>query len=165
MHKTRDFRDWVKSRASRQGQSLEHLRKKFWKIYLSVFRDWKFYSWESREVCRKNFWVSSQLDLSLANKLPDWVARNIKNPNFEKYSKYFSWLGHWPTSESRKISVWAHDWDMRLDQLATESPKQGNTVFKIFDIFAKTKDFPKIIKTLKNLFVFDQQGLSMWKHI
>ena len=57
------------------------------------------------------------------------------------------------------------DWDMWLDQPATESPKQGNTVFEIFDIFAKTKDFPKIAKTLKNLFVFDQQGLSMWTHI
>ena len=36
---------------------------------------------------------------------------------------------------------------------------------KIFDIFTKTKDFPKTTKILKNLFVFDQQELSMWKHI
>ena len=50
----------------------------------------------------------------------------------------------------------------RLDQPVTESLKQGNTVFEIFDILAKTKDFPK---TIKNLFMFDQQGLSMWKHI
>ena len=55
----------------------------------------------------------------------------------------------------------AYDWDMRQDQLAIELPKQGNTVFEIFDIFAKTKDFPKTNKTLKNLFVFDQHGLSM----
>ena len=54
---------------------------------------------------------------------------------------------------------------MRLDQPATKSPKQGNTIFEIFDIFAKPKDFPKTTKTLKNLFVFDQQRLSMWKHI
>ena len=54
---------------------------------------------------------------------------------------------------------------MRLDQPATESPKQDNTIFEIFDIFAKKTDFPKTAKTLKNLFVFDQQGLSMWKHI
>ena len=54
---------------------------------------------------------------------------------------------------------------MRLDQPATKSPKQDNIVFEIFDIFAKTKDFPKTTKTLKNLFVFNQQGLSMWKHI
>ena len=52
--------------------------------------------------------------------------------------------------------MWACDWDMRLDQPATELPKQGNIVFENFDIFAKTKDFPKTTKTLKNLFVFDQ---------
>ena len=53
----------------------------------------------------------------------------------------------------------------RLDQPVTESLKQGNTVFEIFDIFAKTKDFPKATKTLKNLFEFYQQRSSMWKHI
>ena len=50
---------------------------------------------------------------------------------------------------------------MRLDQPATKLPKQDNIVFEIFDIFAKTKDFPKKIKTLKNIFVFDQEKLSM----
>ena len=54
--------------------------------------------------------------------------------------------------------MWARDWDMRLDQPAIELPKQGNT---IFEIFVNTKDFPKTTKTLKNLFMFDQQGLSM----
>ena len=54
MRKTRDFRDWVKSRASRQGKLLEHSRQKFWKIYPSVFRDWKFYLRESREVSHEN---------------------------------------------------------------------------------------------------------------
>ena len=44
---------------------------------------------------------------------------------------------------------------MRLDQPVIELPKQGNTVFEIFDIFAKTKDFPKTTKTFKNLFEFD----------
>ena len=43
LRKTRNFRDWVKSRASHQGQSPKHLKHKFWKICLSVFRDWKFY--------------------------------------------------------------------------------------------------------------------------
>ena len=41
------------------------------------------------------------------------------------------------------------------------SSEQGNIIFEIFDIFAKTKYFPKTTKTLKNLFVFDQQKLSM----
>ena len=44
---------------------------------------------------------------------------------------------------------------MQLDWPATKSPEQGNT---IFEIFAKTKDFPKTIKILKNVFVFDQQN-------
>ena len=48
---------------------------------------------------------------------------------------------------------------MRLVWPVTKSPEQGNTVFEIFfDIFAKTKDFPKTIKILKNVFVFDQQN-------
>ena len=125
--------------------SPKHSRQKFWKIFLSVFHDWKFYPWESHEVSHENLWAFSRLDLPPANKSPDWVTRNIKNPNFEKYSKYFS----------------------RLDQPATESPIQGNIVFLNFDFFffAKTKDFPKTAKTLKNLFMFDQQGLSIWKHI
>ena len=52
---------------------------------------------------------------------------------------------------------------MRLDQPTIESPEQGNTVFffEILTFFAKTKDFPKTAKTLKNIFVFDQQGLGM----
>ena len=135
MRKTRDFHDWVKSP--------EHSRQKFWKIYLSVFRDWKFYPWESREVSHENLWVSSRLDLPPANKSPDWVVRNIKNPNFEKYSKYFSRLGHWPASELWKIFVWARDWDMRLNQPAIKSPKHGNTVFEVFWHFCKNKRLSK----------------------
>ena len=125
------------------SKSPEHSRQKFWKFYPSVFRDWKFYSWGSRKESRENLWVPSWLDFPPANKLPDWVARNIKNPNFEKYSKYFSWLGHWPASKPQKISVWAGNWDMRLDQPVTESPKQGNNVFEIFEIFCKNKRLSK----------------------
>ena len=33
--------------------------------------------------------------------------------------------------------------------------------FEIFGNFAKTKDFQKTTKILKNIFVFDQQRLSM----
>ena len=54
---------------------------------------------------------------------------------------------------------------MRLDQPATESLEQGNTIFEVLKIFVKTEYFPKTTKTLKNIFVFDQQKLSMWKHI
>ena len=127
------------ARASCQNTQNKNLKTNF----LSVFCDWKFYSRESHEVSHENLWALSWLDLPPANKSPDWVARNIKSPNFEKYFKYFSRLGHWPASESRKISVWTRDWDMRLDQLVTESPKQGNTVFWNFDIFCKNKRLSK----------------------
>ena len=85
------------------------LKTKILKNFLSVFCNWKFYPRGSREVSRENFCVPPQLDHLPVNKSPDWAARNIKNLNFEKYSKYFSRLGHWPASESRKISVWARD--------------------------------------------------------
>ena len=55
--------------------------------------------------------------------------------------------------------------DMQLDWPVTKSPEQGNTFLKNLTLFVKKKYFPKTTKTLKNLFVFDQQKLSMWKHI
>ena len=73
-----------------------------------------------------------------------------KYPNFEKYPKYFLRLGHWPASESQKISVWACDWGMQLDQPVTKSPEQGNTVFEDFDNFLqKQNTFQKQLKTHK----------------
>ena len=54
------------------------------------------------------------------------------------------------------------DWPVTKFWPVTKLLEQSDTVFEIFDIFAKTKDFPKTIKTLKNIFVFDQQKLSMW---
>ena len=39
------------------SKSPKHLKHKFWKICLSVFRDWKFYPQGSREVSRKNLCV------------------------------------------------------------------------------------------------------------
>ena len=122
-------------------------------------------------------WSSTRKGVTKISESPrDWTfhpqtsrqtksRETLKTQNLKNTYKYFSWLGHWPASEQRKISVWAHDWDMRLDQPATESPEQGNIVFEIFDIFAKTKGFPETSKTFKNIFVFDQQRLSMWKHI
>ena len=57
LHKTRDFCDLFKSQASRQGKSRDSLKPKFLKIFLDVFRNWKFYPRESHEVSRKNFCV------------------------------------------------------------------------------------------------------------
>ena len=38
---------------------------------------------------------------------------------------------------------------------------QNRVILFLTFFFVKTKDFPKTTKTLKNLFEFDQQGLSM----
>ena len=66
-------------------------------------------------------------------------------------------MKHLPTNElpvnHKKISRWTCDWGMRLVLPVIESPEQGNTIFEFLTIFVKTKYFPKITKTLKNLFV------------
>ena len=99
--------------------------------------------------------------ISTREQVANLSRKKHKNPNFEKYSKYFSWLGYWPASELWKISEWTRDWGIQLDQPVTKSPEQSNIVFEILTIFVKTKYFLKTTKTLKNLFVFDQQKLSM----
>ena len=40
------------------------------KNFLSFFHDWKFYSWESREISWENLWVPLQLEPPPANKSP-----------------------------------------------------------------------------------------------
>ena len=55
------------------------------------------------------------------------------------------------------LAIGAYDWiNPRLS-----CQNKAKQFFEIFDIFAKTKDFPKTTKTLKNILVFDQQRLSM----
>ena len=146
-------------------QAARTLKTKILKNFLSVFHDWKFYPWGSLERSRENLWVPLTTGTSIREQVTDLSRKKHKNPNFEKYSKYFSRLGHWLASEPWKISEWACDWGMQLDRPTIESPEQGNTAFEILTIFVKSKYFPKTTKTLKNLFVFDQQILSMWKHI
>ena len=55
---TRAFRDLIESPQSRQFKSPKHSRTKIWKIFLSVFRDWKVYPRVSREMSRENLWVT-----------------------------------------------------------------------------------------------------------
>ena len=52
------FRDWRESPTSRQFKSSKHSKTKVWKIFLSVFHDWKVYPRGSRELSRKNLWVT-----------------------------------------------------------------------------------------------------------
>ena len=55
---TRDLRDLIKSPHSRQLKPPKHSRIKIWKIFLSVFRDWKVYPRVSRELSRENLWAN-----------------------------------------------------------------------------------------------------------
>ena len=103
--KTCVFWDWTKLRTSRQVKLRNTLETKFLKNFLSVFCDWKAHPRRSCEGGRENFYITSQLELPLANKLPNRVARTWKPKILEKFSKSFSWLGRWPASESRKTSV------------------------------------------------------------
>ena len=70
--KTRDFRDWIKSPHSRQLKPPKHSRTKIWKIFLSVFRDWKVYPRVSRELSRENLWVN----LATGPSTREQVAKN-----------------------------------------------------------------------------------------
>ena len=55
---TRVFRDWSESPTSCQVKPPKHSKTKFWKNFLSVFRDWKVYPRGSRELSRENLWVT-----------------------------------------------------------------------------------------------------------
>ena len=55
--KTRVFRYWGESPISHQGKPPKHSKKKLWKNFLSVFRDWKVYPRRSRELSRENLCV------------------------------------------------------------------------------------------------------------
>ena len=69
---TRVFRDWSESPTSRQVKPLEHSKTKIWKIFLSVFRDWKVYPRVSRELSRENLWVT----LATGPSTREQVAKN-----------------------------------------------------------------------------------------
>ena len=129
------------------------LRQKFWKFCLSVFHNWKFHPRVSREGSCENFYITSLLELPLVNKLPNRAQELLKPRILENFLSLFrDWDIDPPVSRKNLLCKLATR-GMRLDWPATKSPEQGNIVF---EIFAKTKDFPKTIKRLKNLFVFDQ---------
>ena len=70
--KTRVFRDLIKSPHSRQLKPPKHSRTKIWKIFLSVFRDWKVYPRVSRELSCENLWVN----LATGPSTREQVAKN-----------------------------------------------------------------------------------------
>ena len=69
---THIFRDLRESPTSCQFKSPKHSKTKVWKNFLSVFRDWKFYPRESREMSRENLWVT----LATGPSTREQVAKN-----------------------------------------------------------------------------------------
>ena len=76
---------------------------KFWKICLSVFRDWKVQLRVSRKGSREAFWVNLRLELPLANQSPNWVTKNAKTQKFWNFSKSFLQQGAWLARESQEL--------------------------------------------------------------
>ena len=132
------------------GQATRHLRRNFWKICLSVFRDWKFHPWR---ICKGSYEIFF-VTFATGAFTRELVARNLK----WKFSKCFSRLGQWPASELQKPTVWSRDWT----DLRPSRQNKATLFLKNLTFFVKIKYFPKTTETLKNLFVFDQQKLSMW---
>ena len=71
-NQTRVFRDLIKSPHSCQFKPPKHSSTKIWKIFLSVFRDWKVYLRVSRELSRENLWVT----LATGPSTHEQVAKN-----------------------------------------------------------------------------------------
>ena len=84
LHKTRDFRDWIKSRISRQVQPPEHLKGKLLKNFLSVFRDWKFHSQESGELSRENLCIPLAIGPSIRKQVANLSHEKHEKPDFWK---------------------------------------------------------------------------------
>ena len=82
--KTRVFRNWIKSRASRQDHPPEHLKENFWKNFLSVFHDWKFHSRESHELSRENLCVPLAIEPSTGEQVANLSREKHENPIFWK---------------------------------------------------------------------------------
>ena len=145
---------------------MRHLRWNFKKICLSVFHDWKFHLRESCEESCENFCVTLAIGAFTRKQVASLGHEKPKNQEFLKkfLSVFHDWDNDPPVSRENLLYELATR-DMRLDYPVTKSPEQGNTVFENLTLFVKTKYLPKKLKTLKNLFVFDQQKLSMWKHI
>ena len=61
---------WVANKPP--GQAAKTHKDKILKNFLSVFRDWKVYQWESRELSRENLWVT----LTTGPSTREQVAKN-----------------------------------------------------------------------------------------
>ena len=118
-------------------------------------------------------WVANKSPSLAAKTLKDKIVKNFLSVfrNWKVYPRGSCELSHenlyvplatgpFTREQVAKINTRARGWSMWLGWPATESPKQGNTVFWNFSVFVKTKYFPKTPKTLKNLFVFESTKIE-----
>ena len=73
---TRVFWNWSESPTSREIKPPKYSKIEFWKNFLSIFRDWKVYPRESRELSCENPWVT----LATGPSIHKQVAKNEPRP-------------------------------------------------------------------------------------
>ena len=122
------------------GQTARTLIRKLWKNFLSVFRNWKFHSRESRKLSRKNFCVPLVTGPSTYEQVANLSREKHEKPIFLKniLSFFRDWSIYPPRSRqwvAKKSLWWTCNWGMWLVLPATESPEQGKTIFEIFGSF------------------------------
>ena len=125
---TRVFRNLSESPSSLQFKPPKHSKREFWKNFLSIFRDWKVYPQGSRELSRKNLWVTLATGLSTREQAAkydprtrDWgtwldlpateLPKQGKN-EFLKFSNFENKILSKNTSKTQKsFCVWINkDW-------------------------------------------------------
>ena len=122
-------------------------RSELWKS-LCTSRDWTFHHRTSRQPEPQKAWKPIFL-------------KNILSL-FRDWSIYPPMSRQWVAKKSLyRLTTGACDWS--YPRLSRQN--RATLFLKFWQIFVKTKYFPKTTKTLKNLFVIDQQRLSMWKHV
>ena len=143
------------------GPTTRTLKRKLWKNFLSVFRNWKFHSRESRELSRENLYVPLATGPSTREQVVNLSHEKHENPIFWKILSLFrDWSIYRPMSHQRVaknlcdgLATGVCDWF--YPRLSRQN--KAKQFLNFLTIFAKTKYFPKTTKTLKNLFVIDQQ--------
>lgn len=128
------------------GQVARHLRRNFWKIFLSVFRNWKFHPRGSHEGSHENFCVTLVTRASTREQVASLSREKSKNPDFEKFLSIFrNWDFYSPMSHEYSLSGahnWGHTTRLTRDQVA----RTGQHYFFFFfflTIFCKNKILSK----------------------
>ena len=105
---TRVFCDLIKSPHSRQFKPPKHLRTKIWKIFLSVFRDWKVYLRVSRELSRENLWVN----LATGPSTREQVAKN--DPRRRDWGSRLDILATEPPKQGKTVFLKFSDFSNKI---------------------------------------------------